>query len=75
MQYRAEYADYPRTGMALACLGGAYTMKEVANAFGVHYTTVGRIVKAYESNNSKLSNEHKNSGPGNGNGSLFGGIV
>jgi putative transposase len=49
IQYRAEYADDPHTGMALAYLSGAYTMSEVANVFGVHYTTVSRVVKAYES--------------------------
>lgn len=49
--YRTEYADAPRTGMALAYLSGDYPMKAIANAFGVHYTTVSRAVNAYESAN------------------------
>lgn len=49
MQYRSEYADDPPTGMALAYLTGDYAMKAIADAFGVHYTTVSRAVKAYES--------------------------
>ncbi len=50
--YRAEFADGPRTGMALAYLTGDYAMKAIADAFGVHYTTVSRAVKAYESKQS-----------------------
>jgi DNA-binding MarR family transcriptional regulator len=34
--------------MALAYLTGDYTMKEIAEAFGVHYPTVSRTVKEYE---------------------------
>lgn len=47
--YRAEFAGDPRTGMALAYLTGDYAMKAIADAFDVHYTTVSRAVKAYES--------------------------
>lgn len=46
--YRTEYADDPHTGMALAYLTGDYAMKAIADAFGVHYTTVSRAVKSYE---------------------------
>ncbi len=46
--YRTDYADDPRTGMALAYLTGDYAMKAIAEAFGVHYATVSRAVKAYE---------------------------
>lgn len=48
MQYLTEYADVPRTGMAQAYLSGDYAMKAIAEAFGVHYATVSRAVKAYE---------------------------
>jgi REP element-mobilizing transposase RayT len=47
--YLTEYADDPHTGMALAYLTGDYAMKAIADAFGAHYTTVSRAVKAYES--------------------------
>jgi REP element-mobilizing transposase RayT len=47
--YRSEFADDPPTGMALAYLSGAHTMKAIAVAFNVHYTTVSRAVKAHES--------------------------
>ena len=47
--YRADFADDPRTGMALAYLTGDYAMKVIADAFDVHYTTVSRAVRAYES--------------------------
>jgi REP element-mobilizing transposase RayT len=47
--YRTEYADDPRTGMALAYLTGDYAMKAIADVFDVHYTTVSRTVRAYES--------------------------
>lgn len=48
MHYQADYANDPRTGMALAYLTGDYAMKAIAEAFGVHYATVSRAVKAYE---------------------------
>ncbi len=42
-------AAYPRDkAMALAYLSGHYTMAAVAKHFNVHYTTVSRLVKAYE---------------------------
>ena len=47
--YRADFAVDPRTGMALAYLTGDYAMKVIADAFDVHYTTVSRAVRAYES--------------------------
>ncbi len=34
--------------MARAYLSGAYTMKEIAIHFGVHYMTVSRRVKSLE---------------------------
>ncbi len=47
--YRDEFADDPHTGMARAYLTGDYAMKAIADAFDVHYTTVSRAVRAYES--------------------------
>jgi REP element-mobilizing transposase RayT len=47
--YRTQFADNPSTGMALAYLSGGYAMKVIAQEFGVHYTTVSRAVKSYES--------------------------
>ena len=47
----AWYRDrYPvrDDAMARAYLSGAYTMKEIAEAFGVHYMTVSRAVKKFE---------------------------
>ncbi|MDP1705421.1 MAG: helix-turn-helix domain-containing protein [Sulfurimicrobium sp.] len=35
--------------MALAYLTGDYAMKAIADVFDVHYTTVSRTVRAYES--------------------------
>ncbi|MCP4043712.1 MAG: helix-turn-helix domain-containing protein [Gammaproteobacteria bacterium] len=32
-----------------AYLSGGYTLKDVGKYFGMHYTTVSRIVKAWES--------------------------
>jgi len=47
--YRTQFADNPSMGMALAYLSGDYAMKVIAQEFGVHYTTVSRAVKSYES--------------------------
>jgi transposase len=35
--------------MAQAFLSGAYTMQETAEHFGVHYSTVSRAVRRFES--------------------------
>jgi DNA-directed RNA polymerase specialized sigma54-like protein len=48
MDYQTEFVDAPGTGMALAYLSGDYSMKAVAEAFGVHYSTVSRAIKVYE---------------------------
>lgn len=37
-----------REGMAKAYLSGDYTMQEIADAFGVHYSTVSRAVRDYK---------------------------
>ena len=34
--------------VALAYLSGQHTMSAIAEHFGVHFTTVSRLVKAYE---------------------------
>jgi REP element-mobilizing transposase RayT len=47
--YRLKFVHDPALGMALAFMSGDYTMKAIAGEFGVHYTTVSRAVKRYES--------------------------
>ena len=46
----AEYAGaYERNeAIAIAFLSGQHTMASIAEYFGVHYTTVSRLVKGYE---------------------------
>ena len=46
----ADFAiEHPRNdAIALAYLSGQHTMAEIAHHFRVHYTTVSRLVKAYE---------------------------
>jgi putative transposase len=46
----ADYAQaYPRDeAIAIAYLSGQHTMAAIADYFGVHYTTVSRLVKVYE---------------------------
>ena len=46
----AEFADAHERNeaIALAYLSGRHTMVAIAAHFGVHYTTVSRLVKAYE---------------------------
>lgn len=46
-QFRLAHADQ-REAMALAYLSGDYTMKELAEFFGVHYSTVSRAVRWIE---------------------------
>ncbi len=48
LDHYVRHASDPFLGMALAYLSGDYTMKAIADHFGVHYTTVSRAVKAYE---------------------------
>ena len=50
--YVTSYVD-PKVGMAKAYLSGDYTMKEIAQRFRVHYSTVSRAVRAIEAKNSK----------------------
>ncbi len=45
-EYVSGFADR-KEGMAKAYLSGAYTMKGIAQQFGVHYSTVSRAVKAF----------------------------
>jgi len=48
----AEYRDRANSrdlAMAEAYLSGAYTMQEIADFFGVHYMTVSRAVRKWES--------------------------
>lgn len=46
-EYRDGTRD-EREAMARAYLGGAYTMTEIAEHFGVHYRTVSRAIRAFE---------------------------
>lgn len=42
------YARKGREGMAMAYRTGDYTMQEIASEFGVHYSTVSRVVEQFE---------------------------
>jgi transposase len=42
-EYARDHRD-PRSAMAAAYLSGHYSMKAIAEFFGVHYTTVSRAV-------------------------------
>lgn len=46
-KYRATYPERSEA-MARAYLSGAYTMKSIAEFFGVHYMTVSRAVRKHE---------------------------
>ena len=46
-QYAERNAD-PKCAMADAYLTGGYTLAEIARHFGVHYTTVSRVVRTQE---------------------------
>ncbi len=46
--YRAQFLDR-NLAMAKAYLSGAYTMAEIGTHFGVHYMTVSRAVRSFES--------------------------
>jgi REP element-mobilizing transposase RayT len=43
--YREEFSD-EKLGMAAAYATGDYTLQAIADAFGVHYSTVSRAIKA-----------------------------
>lgn len=47
-EYERQYADR-REAMARAFLSGVYTMQEIGEHFGVHYSTVSRAVHWFES--------------------------
>jgi len=51
--YRLEHEGDTHRGMTLAYLTGDYTMRAIAAEFWVHYTTVSRAVKEYESRESR----------------------
>lgn len=57
------YRSKGKEGMALAYLSGDYTMKAIADHFGVHYATVSWAVKAWDagecSNTAALDNPQK----------------
>ena len=45
LNYYVEMYSIPREGMRKAFQTGDYTMQQIANAFGVHNSTVSRTVK------------------------------
>jgi len=45
--FARRYPD-PREAMARAFQTGVYSMQEIADYFGVHYSTVGRAVRRLE---------------------------
>jgi hypothetical protein len=49
--YKEKFSDRKKA-MALAYASGDYSMKEIADWFGVHYSTVSRAVRAFESTES-----------------------
>jgi len=52
--YREEHGDDSRLGMALAYQSGDYSMKAIADEFGVHYATVSRAVKKHSLKSSLM---------------------
>lgn len=53
LDHYASLAANAFLGMALAYRSGDYTMKTIADHFGVHYTTVSRAVREYETTGSE----------------------
>ncbi|VAW70301.1 hypothetical protein MNBD_GAMMA10-2341 [hydrothermal vent metagenome] len=50
LQWYEESTVERKKAMTLAYVSGEYTMKEIAEWFGVHYSTVSRAVKLFEEN-------------------------
>jgi transposase len=48
LAYYAKNYDNPREAMAVAYSTGGYTLKAIADEFGVHYSTVSRVVAQFE---------------------------
>jgi putative transposase len=48
LAYYAKRHKEPKTAMAVAYLSGDYSMKAIAEHFGVHYATVSRAVEDHE---------------------------
>ncbi|MFC3031026.1 transposase [Pseudoalteromonas fenneropenaei] len=46
--FKQTYQDDPKQGMVKAYLEGQYAMSEIAQVFGVHYSTVSRAVARYK---------------------------
>ena len=44
----SEYLQHGRCGMAEAYATGDYTLKQIADCFGVHYSTVSRAVRVFQ---------------------------
>ncbi len=50
LSWYAETISDRKLAMVKAWLSGDYTMKEISESFGVHYSTVSRAIKAFEAN-------------------------
>ena len=50
LQWYGEQVSCRKEAMALAYASGGYSMKEIADAFNVHYSTVSHAIKEIESN-------------------------
>ncbi len=48
LRWHRQQARDDKEAMATAYQSGGYTMKEIADFFGVHYSTVSRVVKSFE---------------------------
>jgi len=48
LTYYLNCFDDPKQGMALAYQTGAYTLREIGEAYGVHEVTVGRAIRKWE---------------------------
>jgi REP element-mobilizing transposase RayT len=48
LDWYVEHMEDSRKAIALAYQSGDYTMKEIARAFSVHYSTVSRAIKHFE---------------------------
>jgi putative transposase len=53
LAHNAKTYDDQQKAMAAAYLSGGYTMKAIADGFGVHYATVSRAVKHYENSQNE----------------------
>jgi len=55
VNFAAAHPNDPHRAMALAFLTGVYTMKEIGEFFGVHYSTVSRAVRRLEESSNEIT--------------------